>query len=101
MAAYINRQVYATGEHAENLGFAYRVMTIINSTERLKLLDQLSQESLRIVGSGRRTNAKYRIRYSDMKKLGYRSLIHEYYKRYEEGGLFRPLEKTDIGKNSV
>lgn len=101
MAAYINRQFYATGEQAENLGFAYRVMTIINSTERLKLLDQLSQESLRIVGSGRKTNAKYRIRYSDMKKLGYRSLIHEYYKRYEEGGLFRPLEKTDIGKKSV
>lgn len=53
---------------------------IINTTETLSMLDHYMQDCIRYIATESRTNKRYRFDYSMIKKLGYRSLIHEYYK---------------------
>ena len=52
---------------------------VINRTEGLREIDRYLQEQLRYVASGRHRQANYRVRYADLKALGYRSLVHEYH----------------------
>ena len=37
------------------------------------------QNSLRYIATGRYTKKNYNLRYENLKKLGYRSLVNEYY----------------------
>ena len=51
--------------------------------EGLKEIDAYLQKYIRYLSTGRHTKANYRVRYADMKALGYRSLVHEFY-RYKD-----------------
>ena len=53
---------------------------VINTTEGLHEIDLYMQQSLRYIATGRYNKKNYNIRYKDLKKLGYRSLVAEYYK---------------------
>ena len=53
--------------------------SVINTTESLQVVDRYAQDCLRTLVSGKRTKARYNVRYEDLKALGYRSLVHEYY----------------------
>lgn len=53
---------------------------VINRTEGLKEIDAYLQKYLRYLSTGRHAKANYRMRYADLKALGYRSLVHEYYR---------------------
>ena len=57
---------------------------IINRTEGLREIDRCLQENCRYVATGRHNKANYRLRYATLKKLGYRSLVHEFYLSREE-----------------
>ena len=46
----------------------------------LRTIDAYLQEYIRYTVTGRHYKGKYRIRYDTLKKWGYRSLVHEYYK---------------------
>ncbi len=47
---------------------------------RLCNLFSCAQECIRYVGSGgKRNNAKYRVRYKTMRRMGYRPLVHAFY----------------------
>ena len=52
---------------------------VINRTEGLREIDACLQQYIRYLATGRHTKANYRVRYADLKALGYRSLVHEYY----------------------
>ena len=52
---------------------------VINRTEGLREIDLYLQRYIRFLSTGRHSKANYRVRYSVMKALGYRSLVHEYY----------------------
>lgn len=52
---------------------------IINTAESLEIIDGYAQECIRYLISGTHTKARYNVRYSKLKELGYRSLVHEYY----------------------
>lgn len=52
---------------------------VINRTEGLKEIDHYLQQYTRFLSTGRHTKTNYRIRYKDLKALGYRSLVHEFY----------------------
>lgn len=54
----------------------------ITDIENLKRLDRYMVDSMRIAGSGHyyQSSAKYRIKYDDIKKCGYKSPVHEYYR---------------------
>ena len=58
--------------------------SVINTTASLHAIDEYAQECIRFLISGRRTKARFNVRYEDMKALGYKSLVHEYYS-YKNG----------------
>ena len=83
MAMHIHEYFYGPGEE-DWVSWTDRFFPYITTTERLKLLDHLSQECLRYVATGRRTNAKYRCRYPEIRETGYVPLVRAYYSRLEK-----------------
>lgn len=57
---------------------------IINTTETISMLDHYMQECIRYIATEKRTNKRYSFKYDMIKDLGYRGLVHEYYKVMEE-----------------
>ena len=57
---------------------------IINTDKTLHVIDGYLQDSIRYLATQKRTNARFAFRYEDMKALGYRPLVHEYYKQRKE-----------------
>lgn len=57
---------------------------VITTPKSLHEVDLYSQELLRFLISGTHTKSRYDVRYEDLKKLGYKSLVNEYYKHQEK-----------------
>ena len=55
------------------------IFPVITETTSLKELDNYIQNAIRYVIAGSFADKKYRTTYEDLKKLGYRSLVHSYY----------------------
>jgi len=53
---------------------------VINTDRSLFEIDAYMQECIRYLATGKRTKARFNFRYDDIKALGYRSLVNEYYK---------------------
>ena len=83
MAGYIHLYFYGSGEKG-GVSWVDKFFPCINTARTLKYLDHLSQESLRYIATGRRTNAKYRFRYEDIKNTGYVPLVRTFYDRYTQ-----------------
>jgi hypothetical protein len=62
-----------------DLTWSYWFFSVINTPDSLREIDAYAQDCLRFLISGRRTKARFNVRYEDLKRLGYRSLVHEYY----------------------
>lgn len=80
-AAFIrifNRKLLESPQDHE-LTWSYWFFSAINTTESLQQLDHYAQECIRYLISSRRTKSRFRVRYQDIKKLGYKSLVHEYW----------------------
>lgn len=56
---------------------------IINTTDTISKLDHYMLECIRYIATEKRTNKRYDFKYDMIKSLGYRSLVHEYYKLKE------------------
>ncbi len=52
---------------------------LLTTADSLRVIDRYAQDCLRWLVSGKRTKGRYDVRYEDLKRLGYRSLVHEYY----------------------
>ena len=52
---------------------------VITTAESLQVIDRYAQECLRFLISDRHTKARFNVRYEDLKRLGYESLVHHYY----------------------
>ena len=61
------------------LSWAGWYFPVIGTDESLKLVDRYAQELLRSLITGTKTKARFNARYEDLKRLGYKSLVHEYY----------------------
>ena len=66
------------------LTWSYWFFSVINQTDSLREIDHYAQECIRYLISGRRTKARFNVRYDEMKELGYRNLVHAYYEFGEE-----------------
>ncbi|MBQ4602933.1 MAG: hypothetical protein IJB24_08745, partial [Clostridia bacterium] len=75
-----NTKLYDNPIHNE-LTWTKWYFPVINTDVTLKAIDEYMQECIRYLATGKRTKAKYNFKYSDIKSLGYRSLVNEYYKR--------------------
>lgn len=76
---YFNRKFFESDDPSE-LTWSRWFFPIINQTEGLREIDHYLQYNLRYVATGRHNNANYRTRYDQLKQLGYRSLVHEFYR---------------------
>ncbi len=59
---------------------------VINTDKTLKLIDSYMLECIRYLATGKRNKSKFSFRYEDIKKLGFRSLVNEYYKQNDKNG---------------
>lgn len=83
MIYFYDRIFFGRKVNDHELNWIIHAFPVVTRMDGLKKLDAYAQDCIRICGSGRKTNAKYRIRYKDMVKHGYRNLIHAYYHGYE------------------
>ena len=52
---------------------------VISTAESLREIDRYAEDCIRFIISETHTKARFNVRYEDMKRLGFRSLVHEYY----------------------
>ena len=57
---------------------------VIGTDKSLKILDNYMQDCIRYIANGNYSKSRFNFRYEDMKRLGYKSLVSEFYKEYEE-----------------
>ena len=87
-AAFIrvfNRKLLESPEDNE-LSWSYWFFSVITTDESLHKIDLYAQDCIRFIASGKHTKKRFDLRYEDMKKLGYRSLVHEYYRQTRPDG---------------
>ncbi len=80
-AAFIrvfNRKLLDAPEDSE-LSWSRWFFSVVNTTASLEEIDRYAQDCLRFLVSGKRTKGRFNVRYEELKALGYRSLVHEYY----------------------
>jgi len=62
------------------LSWKYWYFPVINTSETLKIVDEYLQQYIRYIYTGKHNKRNYKlVPYSKLKRLGYKSLVHEYY----------------------
>lgn len=74
-----NRRLYDNPVDTE-LTWTRWFFPLINTADTLYELDHYMQECIRYLATEKRTKRRYDFRYEDLKALGYRSLVNEYYR---------------------
>lgn len=75
---YFNRKFF-DGNLDDSLTWSRWYFPVINSVEGLREIDHYLQQYIRFLSTGRHTKANYRVSYEELKRLGYKSLVHEFY----------------------
>lgn len=57
---------------------------VITTSKSLHEIDLYAQELLRYLISGTHTKSRYNVRYDDLKAMGYKSLVNEYYRHNKD-----------------
>ena len=83
---YFNRKFFESDD-PENLTWSRWFFPVINQTEGLKEIDRYLQQYTRFLGTGKHCKANYKTDYAQLKALGYKSLVNEYYKYKEKDPL--------------
>ncbi len=74
-----NEKFYSNPDENE-LTWARWFFPVINTDRSLHSIDLYMQDCIRYIATGKRNKSRFNFSYSDMKKLGYISLVNEYYK---------------------
>ena len=74
-----NQKFFESGD-TEALTWSRWFFPVINKTDGLREIDHYLQQNIRFLGTGKYSKANYRTSYTQLKQLGYRSLVNEYYK---------------------
>lgn len=83
MIRIFDRKLFEMEEN-ESLCWSSWFFPIINKTEGLKEIDHYLQQNCRYIATGRNNKSNYKTRYQDLKKWGYRSLVHEFYSKHKK-----------------
>ena len=89
-----NRKLFENPADNE-LTWAYWFFPVLTTDKSLREIDGYAQDCLRYLLTGTRTKARYNARYEDLKSLGYRSLVHEYYAFRRAGAAAKPAAQGD------
>ena len=76
---YFNRKFFESDD-PETLTWSRWFFPVINQTEGLKEIDHYLQQNIRFLSTGKHNKTNYRVDYEQLKELGYKSLVNEYYK---------------------
>ena len=79
-----NRKLLESPEN-NDLSWSFWFFPVINTDKSLHEIEIYAQQCIRYLISGKRTKSAYNVRYEDMKALGYKSLVHEFYDFPENG----------------
>lgn len=79
LASHFNRKFFECDD-PEALSWSRWFFPLVNRTEGLRDIDRYLQHYLRHVATGHHRKANFRIRYSELRAVGYRSLVHEYWR---------------------
>lgn len=80
---HFNR-VFFENDDTQSLTWSRWFFPVINQTDGLKEIDHYLQQNIRYLGTGKYNKANYKTDYSQLKQIGYRSLVNEFYK-YKAG----------------
>lgn len=83
---YFNRKFFESDD-PETLTWSRWFFPVITQTEGLKEIDHYLQQYIRFLGTGKHCKANYKTDYAQLKALGYKSLVNEYYKYKEKDPL--------------
>ena len=72
--------VINTSESNSEVNWSWWYFPMITTEKSLKEIDAYMQECLRYTAVEKHTKARFNFRYAQMKALGYRSLVNEWYK---------------------
>jgi hypothetical protein len=73
-----NRKFFESDD-PETLTWSRWFFPVINQTDGLKEIDHYLQQNIRYLATGKHSKANYHTDYAQLKQLGYRSLVNEYY----------------------
>jgi len=73
-----NRKLFEASED-NDLTWNKWFFSLINTDESLRNIDNYAQDCVRFLITGKRTKSRFDVRYEDIRRLGLRSLVHEYY----------------------
>ena len=76
---HFNRVFFENGD-TESLTWSRWFFPVINKTEGLKEIDHYLQQNIRFLSTGKHNKTNYKTDYTQLKQLGYKSLVNEYYK---------------------
>ena len=77
-----------------DLSWSRWFFSVINRTDSLQVIDRYAADNVRFLLTGKRTKGRFNARYTDLKALGFQSLVHAFYAFEKE-----EREKTS-GKNA-
>lgn len=75
---HFNR-VFFESDDTETLTWARWFFPVINQTDGLKEIDHYLQQNIRYLGTGKHNKNNYKTDYAQLKQMGYKSLVNEYY----------------------
>ena len=78
MIRYFNQKFFESDD-PETLTWSRWFFPVITQSKGLREIDQYLQQNIRFLATGRHGKANYRTSYEQLKQLGYRSLVHEFY----------------------
>ena len=79
MIKIFNRKFFES-QNPNELTWSRWFFPIVNRSDGFKEIDNYLQQNLRYIATGHYSTNNYKIKYQDLKKLGYKSLVNEYYK---------------------
>ena len=80
---YFNRKFFESDD-PETLTWSRWFFPVITQTDGLKEIDHYLQQNIRFLSTGKHNKANYKVDYDQLKALGYRSLVNEYYRFLKE-----------------
>ncbi len=79
MINHFNRKFYESDD-PETLTWSRWFFPVITKTDGLKEIDHYLQQNIRYLSAGKHNKSIYKVDYGQLKEMGYRSLVNEYYK---------------------
>ena len=76
---HFNR-VFFENDDTESLTWSRWFFPVINQTDGLKEIDHYVQQNIRFLSTGKHNKTNFKTNYAQLKQLGYRSLVNEFFK---------------------